>query len=467
MELPDSLPSSQTEKDIALALFRAGTALKGKNLRKATWREIAAFFMRRGPLQVEMWGRLASDATRDDALRVLRIIRKRREQAQFSRRGSGRIAQTASLTRNLENGPQSNVAFDKSSDHNHPACEPWEDYNSECAFWEEYDSEYDYIFPVPRRFMSAAEQVIKNYDYRHRLNLLPGIEATAIDRSPDHSCKRPNEPIELRLSRHSQIALGRFGAPGFERVISEGIGDPENLDVLSSAVSSRDALAIICAFAPFWIRPPVDWDGETRIVDHLFVRESVPDFLYAQWTLDAPEVKWLYWFILLAQNGSLHRAAKYFSWNIARKFQYHLKNAPAGVTPLEAAVYAEVARMGGCDIDFYRLRHDAFVVDPTEPSDGSGWGQFWEETVRWFVSNHDEMHCDQAASILDWAVHEFTEAAERHTQFCWKGRTVRAVLARSEEYRRLLTRPYANYQWDAHGWDRTFEGGQRNGRLMN
>ncbi len=56
-------------------LSRAGDSLKGRNLRKSSWRQIAEVATSSVRLQTIVWDRLFAASTRDDALRVLRIVR--------------------------------------------------------------------------------------------------------------------------------------------------------------------------------------------------------------------------------------------------------------------------------------------------------------------------------------------------------------------------------------------------------
>lgn len=82
--------------------------------------------------------------------------------------------------------------------------------------------------------------------------------------------------IEPRLSRHVQLALQRFGNSDFEQAVSEAVGDTRNLNCIKSVVSHSRYCATLYAFAPFWIHAPLAWNGKTRFLDHLFVRDSLP-----------------------------------------------------------------------------------------------------------------------------------------------------------------------------------------------
>src|SRR5262249_42667421 len=148
----------------------------------------------------------------------------------------------------------------------------------------------------------------------------------------------------------------------------------------------------ITLFAPFWVRRPQTWKnkGATSFLDHQFVRHAVPAFLYADWFRldDSTRLKWLCWFILFGQGGSLKRAPEIFRWKIHARFRHYLQEARAQASPTEACLFAEVKRLGGSQTDFARvLQNPAFVIDPTERSAVESHSSFWHDTVRWLVTH--------------------------------------------------------------------------------
>jgi hypothetical protein len=244
------------------------------------------------------------------------------------------------------------------------------------------------------------------------------------------------------------------------------IDSVKDIEVLKQAVindNDQRFAKIICLFAPFWLRSPQTWNGQSKesLVDHIFIKYKVPGFLYKEWNRELDEIryKWLVWFILLGQGGSLKRASEYFQWNIPSRFHKLLFDVPSEASPLEACIFAEVKRLGGSEIDFGRLiNNHAFVIDPTEISSDENHAKFWYDTVRWLINNSNEITDDQAGLILEWAMHEYTEAeCGRGRPFSWKGRRLRSVLERSNEYDRQRSLPYSNYKWNKHGWDLEYE----------
>lgn len=274
---------------------------------------------------------------------------------------------------------------------------------------------------------------------------------------------RPSTGIEERLAAHvDKVVRISNSFPALKSQIVESIGDSRNVDMVKIVADRFKSLGFakqVCLFAPFWVRSPRTWDkrGDSNLLDHLFVLHDVPGFLYSEWfrNPDVPRFKWLCWFILLGQGGSLKRAAELFRWRIPTRFQHYLRDAPSEASPTEACLFAEVNRLGGSEIDFRRvLRNPAFVIDPTELSAVESHSSFWHDTVRWLIAHGDAITDEESELILSWAMHEYTEAERAGAvTFSWKGRRVRTVLERSIEYRRQVERPWSCYKWRGHGWD--------------
>ena len=269
------------------------------------------------------------------------------------------------------------------------------------------------------------------------------------------------EDLELDLALFTQTITYFPNHPSTIRQIREAIGEDVYLDVITSSgrlVNGQLLVQNLCLFAPFWIRSPRTWTGgKVSLVDHLLVRYEVPRFLYPEWSEipQLPRLKWLCWFILFAQGGSLRRAAGLFDWNIPSRFEHFLRMASPGASLKEACGFAEIMRLGGSPIDCRRiLSNPAFVVDPTEIPEDEALSEFWETTVRWLIAHSTAITDEQSEVILAWAMHEYTETERRGTQpFYWKGRGLRSVLQRSLDHQRRLERPWSCHSWPRHGWD--------------
>lgn len=271
----------------------------------------------------------------------------------------------------------------------------------------------------------------------------------------------PRPELEQRLADHIASILCFAVDPTAGDRIDQALGDPRDREVLrlvEANFASPELARRVCFFAPFWLRSPRTWDGEGEVsfLEHLFVRHEVPRFLYTEWFrgLDFPRFKWVSWFIVLAQGGSLRRAGEVFNWRIAPKLSHYLRRVPEGASPTEACIHAEILRLGGSAVEAARiLRNPAFVTDPTEATGESAARTFWEDTVRWLSAHRDEISDDESDAVLSWSMHELTESTHAgRAPFSWSGRRARPVVARSLEYRRALRMPWIDCQWRRHGW---------------
>jgi hypothetical protein len=296
-----------------------------------------------------------------------------------------------------------------------------------------------------------------------RDRLASPTEAEAESAAADDEVLPVASRIENRLAAYLDL-LWSLDSGSFDTIaagIRDAVADSRDIEAVRAAAirsGSTDFAHLVLLFAPFWVRKPKDFldSDDRRMLDHLFVVQKVPAFLYSEWFRadDAPRFKWLCWFILSAQGGSLKRAASYFNWRISPRFQHHLQDLPAEMSPTEACILAEVKRLGGSLADFCRLMADpGFVVDPTKAAASEVHSSFWRDTVRWLIAHGSEITDDESRAILAWAMHEFTEARVRETAFSWKGRRTRTTVERATEYLRTLERPWSKYRWRGHGWN--------------
>lgn len=311
------------------------------------------------------------------------------------------------------------------------------------------------------------------------------IKSLALSGEPESQLfenrRRNGKPLEQRLAEYVAQCLDRSGEiDAVRHQIVESAGDLRNLDILKSEAERLKApgfAKLLCFFSPFWLREPKTWNRNSGIslLDHVLVQYEVPAFLTNEWVWqsesEAFELKWLCWFILFAQGGSLKRAAADFNWHIPGKFQHMLWGLPANWHPVKACIFVEVLRLGGNETDFRRICSDApFVLDPTadskHSSDSVYWNDpaamdigFWRETVCWLIANRLAITNTTSQRILSWAMHEYTEAQHCSPQqtFTLKGRGVRAVNEKSLEYYNRLRDLEENYEWQSHDLDWTLD----------
>jgi len=264
--------------------------------------------------------------------------------------------------------------------------------------------------------------------------------------------------LESRLRNFERILRGIDGEPtDLVPLIAARVDDTRSILVLREVLGWERARDL-CLYAPFWIRHPSSWnpDGKVDLIAHLFVRHEIPASLarVRRLGLQAGH-KWFYWFLLFGQGGSLKRASRHFgNWKIQGKFAHHFYHAPQSASPLEACLYAEVMRMGGTLADYARIRrHPALLCDPTGNS--GDFARFWEGTVQWLIAHRTDLTDDDCRSILNWAIHEYTERRRRYARpFSWNRRTPIATRARAAAYQANLQRPGgSSLRWRKQGWD--------------
>ncbi len=215
-------------------------------------------------------------------------------------------------------------------------------------------------------------------------------------------------------------------------------------------------------FSPFWVRSPRTWvkpvgqDILLHFIRHLFEIYPTPTFIMSEWTtpFKAIRYKWLIIYILLAQGGNLKKAAPFFGWSIRKQFTKHFLEAPKGLSPVLAAIYAQIICLGGSSLEFDRIaRNVAYIEDPTESSVAAEYKVFWESTIKWLIRNRNQVRDDEADLILEWAMHRFTEFVVYDHKFSLKGRTVQRTLVASRRYHEVRFSPWIEYAWAPHDWD--------------
>ena len=247
----------------------------------------------------------------------------------------------------------------------------------------------------------------------------------------------PKEELAERLASHIEI----IGATSSEWMARDDDYTDELNDRASDALmglprveaeaasrlgNAHPALtnAIVAAvlFHPFWIRRISEWKAcagptvELRrsLVDHLFTRYPVTEFLYANWQREEefPRLKWIAWFVLQSQGASLQKAASHFGWRVGGRLQGLLHDTPPDLNTLMGVIWAEVQRLGGDDRVFNRLVSDrSYVIDVTSDTveQNEGIVEFWEGAVRWLSKHGDQLSDEDAALVLSWAAHQRAE----------------------------------------------------------
>lgn len=315
------------------------------------------------------------------------------------------------------------------------------------------------------------DKTVQNIDIGKKLISPYKMGLQELKRSPI-----PGNHIEERLEKHFRNLNNlRQNMDLNIKRLQTAIGDLSNIDVIKNAVGPKHGEFVAkwaCLLSPFWLRSPQTWtkDGGKHIINHLFTLYDVPEMLLQQWTLSEGHrrkyipFKWICWYIIIGQGGSLKKASKLFGWNVSSKFQHFLLHAPNTIYPMESCLYAEIHRLGGNQLDFMRLMYSrTLVIDPTEHSCDTSYSTFWKNTVLWLIRNRETISDEESGLIIDWAVHRYTESRRNRDQgdFDWKGRRVNNVLESSREYVAQLTTPsWIGHEWKGQGWDWSFTDGK-------
>ncbi|MEA1787266.1 PcfJ domain-containing protein [Arenibacter sp. GZD96] len=317
------------------------------------------------------------------------------------------------------------------------------------------------------------ERTVQNLNIGDDISFLRGSNLQKLQ-----SSSVPGNHIEERLYKHfMDLDNLEQNRDMTVKSLRAAIGNVSNIEIIEQAVDPKHSAFIAkwtCLLSPFWLRSPQSWKPESgkHILDHLFIFYDVPSFLLEQWFPNTHEgfgrrylpFKWIVWYLIIGQGGSLQKASKRFAWNIYNKFQHFLLEAPNTNYPMESCLYAEIFRLGGNRQDFMRIMYSrSLVIDPTEQTYDESYLKFWQHTVFWLIKNREAISDEESSLIVDWALHRYTETTRirNEKEFTWKGRKVRNVLVASEEYAATRFKPsWVGYHWEGHNWDWIFTDGK-------
>ncbi len=271
--------------------------------------------------------------------------------------------------------------------------------------------------------------------------------------------------------------------PALANMLIDSVAAGRNIDILRDTIAAeqlfylteKELLFLVILYSVFWIRSPDTWNrkgGIFGLIEHLFVEYEPPKMLYLAWLFMTCRLegdylrrkKHLCWFIIMAQGGSLKRAAAKFGWKIPRGFQSSLAMAQAQLDESGAAeniddlcAYAEILRLGGT-LEFYIATKSipGFNIDPTDPRTDAD-TDFWKSTVDWMAQNGSQLAREACKEILHWAIHKNTEFRRANWQqsalrFKWSGRSLNSVLRSSREhFFEVISRPTSSIRWRAIG----------------
>lgn len=494
MDLPEIIPADADAKQIAALLRERGTAITGKNLLKKSWTEIANCVCSSQRFCQLVWVRLRTATTREDLLRVLRIVRKAGKSSNTLGGGTGR------RHRHPKNvGPAED--WEDDYEYHDYDWDPADRSDASDVAWYRIDEFLEAFFPSSKS--SPFSEIITLADSPHALGATSAVELDRIGHMNEIWTAREegltdpgnHGPIEVRLAEYfEQLSKG-----GVRPQLHESISTTESLLTafeIEGRPNGKSLAKLAYAFSPFWIRHPLTWqkNSSQTVLEHLFAIYQVPKVLShatvevmanadrerLNWRNDAnrPEsgrlfpndevLKSVCWLIAIGQGGNLKRLSRKLGWKVDGQFQRYLELVPAEYGLIDACMLAEILRKGGNEIDYRRIASDpTFRIDPTNPSDH----EFWHDTVKWFIRNRNELTDGDATIILQWGRHQFTESVRQslleianHDRdlpefeaFSWKRRSVSRVLELSRQYEQSLNESRSNLKWSSHGWNWSFQ----------
>jgi len=344
------------------------------------------------------------------------------------------------------------------------------------------DEEYDYDPSTPRdKFYFQFQQALESQWKQSTKFLIPNSQSSSSKANPGHENTQTElkrtVPADLvqklqdlvdevqRAASHSHFNQSLYLVP--QRQVPVSIRRFAEREAAEQPLQPLDWLSLVVLFKPFWIRSADSWTGKGKssLINHLFVKYPVPDFLIVAWgkfqAAAEEKFKWQRWLIILGQGGSL----KLVPGKTLRKMQQYLFEVPwhelpeTQPSPGIACLYAEVRRIGG-DVCIWKwlTQHPAFAIDPTEVLD-ENFHAFWFETVNWIIRHRDQLLEEICEKVLDWSIHEITRLTAIGMKFTWKGRTFEATCRSSHEFQRRIIfaggyyAQYTSLKWQSHSWD--------------
>ncbi|WP_020558797.1 PcfJ domain-containing protein [Thiofilum flexile] len=273
--------------------------------------------------------------------------------------------------------------------------------------------------------------------------------------------------LEIELFNHWQQIEQEFNL--VLDLINENIIDPHKYHAIALLLNTNVVINLLL-FRDFWIRSPNTWQGNTleSLLDHVFGRYPIPACLYSIWSsaYDKDINFYFYWFILLAQGGSLTRSAQSFKWALPKQLQLHLFKTPSNIAIDSVLYYTKIKSLGGNN-KIFRATLECFQSDNKNCIVNNAYlhstyntdiyGNFWCETINWLTHHHSRLTYREIELILDWAMHLNSEARRCNADpFSWKGRSLAACLERANNYYDSIYNRYTyniNLNWKKHSWD--------------
>lgn len=214
--------------------------------------------------------------------------------------------------------------------------------------------------------------------------------------------------------------------------------------------SYPEALAMIAAYAPWWLRPVEQWKPRTHnvarqfasLLRHLFVQyDDMPLFFDTVWFVSPGKeaARHREWYLYVGKGQSIRDCP--LPIPLTKKMAHHFMQAPKDLSVDQAIRWGQVHGLGGDE-------HLARAILGTRLGESFKHDDFWTTVIRWFIS-HPMLDRAHVGPIVDYLHHQRyvpfavalgQEAVARPPQpnLSMKGRTPDGVLARVEQWHRKL-----------------------------
>lgn len=220
----------------------------------------------------------------------------------------------------------------------------------------------------------------------------------------------------------------------------------QKAEILEHGSEFVTLLGLMCEYEIFFIRDITDWKKDSRnvnrqfkeIINHLFVKKKVPEFMYYVWNVRMSNHTYISWFIMMGAGESI-KDEKGLPANYTKKMLHHFMNAPRDYNIPEALIYGRVKAFGGDE----RLSNtiNASAIRSIRMND------FWDSVIKFFVDN-PMLDSDYVTQIIDFLNHQkyhletprdadgkrLGPDVAAQPNLTMKGRTVDTLIRDSEEW---------------------------------
>lgn len=174
-----------------------------------------------------------------------------------------------------------------------------------------------------------------------------------------------------------------------------------------------------------WIEPLYTWQPDEHesayvqfrsLVNHLFVKYDIPDFMTGCWFETSPEtVQSIRLYVALGRGSSIRKCG--IPIKFTKSMAKHFMLAPADLRVMQAVRWAQVMSLGGSE-SLARMIVNSRLKDPTPPNHEA----FWEQFIRFLIRNEagqvpsnvaTRLHPSEVVSMIEYChKHKFRGASE-------------------------------------------------------